>query len=240
LAFGFAMPYLIFSYLPHMAKVLPRPGAWMETFKQIMGFFVFGTVIWLVWILSLETISTAVIPLLVVFFLIGMSAWILNRWSPHRGAAMVAGVFAILPLAYMIWQTPPLGGSFSQLQVESPMKSGDGLSWEKFSPKKLEEYRQKGHPVFIDFTAAWCVSCQVNELLVFRSEGVKKKLKEKGVVLLKADWTTQDPVITKMLASFGRSGVPFYVLYGKDKDAPAILLPEVINAGIVLKALDKI
>ena len=114
-----------------------------------------------------------------------------------------------------------MGFAASSLEGKAPAQSGgaaswekDGLAWEPFSPATVAEYRAQGRPIFIDFTAAWCVSCQVNELMVFRSEEVRATLKERGFALLKADWTNHDPIITQTLASFGRNGVPFYVIYG--------------------------
>jgi thiol:disulfide interchange protein DsbD len=129
----------------------------------------------------------------------------------------------------------PIGG----VNVPSVAAQGE-LQWEKYSPDKLAEYRNEGRLIFVDFTAAWCVSCQVNEAVVFHSDEVKKKFKELNVALLRADWTNEDPVITKALAAFGRDGVPFYVIYPRAKDKPAVPLPEVISGSIVLNALEKL
>jgi thiol:disulfide interchange protein len=226
LAFGLALPYLLLSHTPGLARFLPRPGAWMETFKQLMAFLVFGTVIWLSWVLGLQASIFAMVVLLSTFLAIAFAVWMARANYPKTAIAL-----AIISVAT---------ATFFVRTSQEEKSSASELTWEKFTPEKVAEYRTQGKPIFIDFTAAWCVSCQVNELLVFRSTEVKAKLKKLGVVLIKADWTNQDPEITKTLASFGRNGVPFYIIYGKGKDAPAVPLPEVINAGLVLKELEKI
>jgi thiol:disulfide interchange protein DsbD len=235
IAVGLALPYLLISFVPGVGRYLPKPGAWMETFKELMSFLIFGTVIWLAWVLSLQAAISGIMILLCAFLGIGFATWIAFRFSRSKSAhrfALLVGVLVVASSAYLVKGAP--ANSVSGVSHE------EGLVWEKFSPEKLAQYRSQGQPVFIDFTAAWCVSCQVNEMVVFHNEEVRQKLKDSGVVLMKADWTNEDPVITKTLASFGRNGVPFYVIYGKEKDAPADPLPEVINAGIVLKELEKL
>jgi thiol:disulfide interchange protein DsbD len=237
LALGLAVPYLAVCYAPSLAKILPKPGAWMETFRQLMAFLIFATVIWLAWVLGFQVSSSGLIILLSAFLGIGFAAWLLNRPAGRTALhwiAILIGFVVMIAATVVIGKIPPAGASALGGSSES------GLNWEKYSPEKIAEYRAEGKPIFVDFTAAWCVSCQVNELLVFHSQEVRAKLKELGVALLKADWTNQDPVITQALAQFGRDGVPFYVIYGKGKDAPVTPLPEVISAGIVLTELEKI
>jgi thiol:disulfide interchange protein DsbD len=234
LAIGLALPSLLISYIPAVARWLPRPGRWMETFKQLMAFLVFGTVIWLAWVLGLQTSAAGLVTLLLAFFSIGLAVWIANRWRRAATVAALVGIAAVIVAAFSLEATVP-----AHREGATAREKG-GLAWERFSPAKVAEYRAQGRPIFIDFTAAWCVSCQVNELMVFRSEEVRATLKARGFALLRADWTNHDPVITQTLASFGRNGVPFYVIYGKGKNAPAVPLPEIINAGIVLHALENL
>jgi thiol:disulfide interchange protein/DsbC/DsbD-like thiol-disulfide interchange protein len=234
LAIGLALPYLLISYLPAVGRWLPRPGRWMETFKQLMAFLVFGTVIWLAWVLGLQTSSTGLVTLLLAFFSIGFAVWIAHRWRRAATVAAVLGIAAVALAASSLEGTAPADST------GATSREKDGLAWEPFSPAKVAEYRAQGRPIFIDFTAAWCVTCQVNELLVFRSEAVRAKLTERGFALLKADWTNHDPIITQTLATFGRNGVPFYVIYGRGENSPAVPLPEIINAGVVLHALENI
>jgi thiol:disulfide interchange protein len=232
LAMGLALPYLLIAHIPTIGRWLPRPGRWMETFKQLMAFFVFGTVIWLAWVLGLQTSSEGLVMLLLAFFGIGFAVWVANRW---RRASIVA---ALLGMAVVGFAASALEGKLPAQRGGAASWDQDGLAWEPFSPATVAAYRAQGRPIFIDFTAAWCVSCQVNELMVFRSEEVRATLKARGFALLKADWTNHDPIITQTLASFGRNGVPFYVIYGKGEHSPAVTLPELISPGIVLRALE--
>jgi thiol:disulfide interchange protein len=234
LALGLALPYLLMAHIPAVGRWLPRPGRWMETFKQLMAFLVFGTVIWLAWVLGLQTSSEGLVTLLLAFFSIGFAAWIARRWKRASIVAMVLGIAAVGLAAFSLeGRVPAQNGGIASWEK-------DGLDWEPFSPATVAAYRAQGRPIFIDFTAAWCVSCQVNELMVFRSEEVGTALKERGFALLKADWTNYDPMITQTLASFGRNGVPFYVIYGKGEHSPAVTLPEIISPGIVLRALENL
>jgi thiol:disulfide interchange protein len=234
LAIGLALPYLLIAHIPAVGRWLPRPGRWMETFKQLMAFLVFATVIWLAWVLGLQTSAAGVVTLLLAFFAIGLAVWVANRWRRAATVAAILGIAAVIVAAFSIEAIVPA------LRADAATREQAGLAWEPFSPAKLDEYRSQGRPIFIDFTAAWCVSCQVNELMVFRSKDVRATLQARGFALLKADWTNYDPVITQALASFGRNSVPFYVIYGKGENAPAVPLPEIINAGIVLHALENL
>jgi thiol:disulfide interchange protein DsbD len=237
LGLGLALPYLLLVAAPALLRRLPRPGGWMETFKQLMGFLLAGTVVWLAWVVGMQAGVEAVIALLGGLLLVGLAAWLLGRYREQRAATVVA---TLLVLA------GALGPGLFVPQPEAPRESAHGAAargedvWQPFSPALVERYRAAGTPVFIDFTAAWCVSCKVNERLVLSAPAVQARFKELGVVLLKADWTRADPVITEALRSFGRSGVPCYVLYGRDPTAPPVTLPEVLSPGIVLGALDNL
>ena len=179
LAIGLALPYLLISYIPAVGRWLPRPGRWMETFKQLMAFLVFGTVIWLAWVLGLQTSSAGLIILLLAFFSIGFLVWIANRWRRTAPVAALIGVAAIVMATLSLEATVPAHREGATTREEH------GLAWEPFSPAKVAEYRAQGRPIFIDFTAAWCVSCQVNELMVFRSEEVRAALNKRGFALLR-------------------------------------------------------
>jgi thiol:disulfide interchange protein len=234
LALGLSAPYLLVSYFPRLGSFLPKPGMWMETFKELMAFLIFGTVIWLAWVLQIQTSATGLVILMSGFVGIGFAVWLFRRGKAeaYTWLGVLIGILSVFSACLAL--RPATSASNLAMSHEG------GLNWEKFSPEKVAEYQAKGEPVFVDFTAAWCVSCQVNELLVFQSDAVKDKLKALGFHLMKADWTNEDPVITKTLASFNRNGVPFYLIYGKGKNTPAVQLPEVINAGLVLNELEKI
>lgn len=237
---GMASPYLILTYSPALLKLLPKPGRWMETFKQLMAFPLFGTVIWLVWVFGQQTGMDGVLRMLTALLFFALGIYFFSRWESRNKGFQ----FARLTAALCIVGGIAFGFQGSRLRgVASASVGGEGtypVTWEKFSEAKLAELRGQNKAVFLDFTAAWCVSCQVNEKLVFSSEEVRRRFQELGVVAMKADWTDGDPLITAMLEKFQRSGVPFYLLYGKDgKKAPEIL-PEVLTPAIVLAALERL
>jgi thiol:disulfide interchange protein len=231
MALGLAAPFLAISFYPHLSRFLPRPGRWMETFKQLMSFPVFASVIWLVWIFALQAGINETARLLVCLLFLAIAAWTRGRWSQSRRALFAFllligfGLFLVLPAK----------------QMRSAVR-GDTTSsqWQSYNPSKIQEYQNAGKIVFVDFTAAWCVTCQVNERVVLESEDVKKKFAALGVVQMKADWTNEDPVITPAITSFGRSGVPLYVIYAQYNQVAPRVLPELISKGIVLNELENL
>lgn len=242
LAVGMAFPYLLLSIFPAWLKYLPKPGSWMETLKQFMGFPLAATVIWLAWVLGLQTGSDGVAALLIALLLASLGVWIYGKWGTFTSTntvKLVSRTFAIILIAAGLFFGITSATSSVKTVSETISNSEDGIKWEKFSQSKLDELRSAGTPVFIDFTAAWCLTCQVNERVAINTSDVIKKFDEKNIVALKADWTSRDDEITKALAKFGRNSVPLYVLYAENLDEP-IVLPEVLTSGIVLETLEKI
>lgn len=237
LGLGMAFPYLILAAFPAMTKVLPKPGPWMITFKEIMGFFMLATVLWLIWVFGAQTSSFAVFVLLAGFLSLSIACWIYGKWaSPMRKKAtrmlstILASLFLILGFYGVVAATQaPIETSTSQ----------NSQGWIPFSKEKIVELQSQGIPVLVDFTAKWCLICQTNHMIFLLPE-VSKKLEDLGVVKMLADWTRNDQEITEALRSFGRNGVPLYVLYGTDSSKPPQILPQVLTSDNVIESLNKI
>ncbi|MGH9588636.1 MAG: protein-disulfide reductase DsbD family protein [Acidobacteriaceae bacterium] len=231
-ALGLAFPYLLLAFNPAWTRLLPRPGAWMEILKQAVSIPLFGTVIWLVWVFNQTASSGALVFLLSGFLLLAIAGWILGRWPAKSASTVAAVVVLACAVALPIWSL----GAFAPTAAVSAQNT----TWQPFTPQLVAQYRAQGKPVFVDFTASWCLSCQVNERVVLDRADVQQRLNSSGVELVRADWTRQDPTIANALAALGRSGVPTYVLYPGNANAPPQILPEVLTPGIVFRALDSI
>lgn len=246
LALGMALPYLLLSLNPALLKFVPKPGAWMITFKKIMALPLLATTIWLAWVLHVQIGNWIflVLPASLLFLFVAarnLGQNIALETTQEKITRLIA--FALIALGF-IWATVSAAWS-EAIFAETPMLSTNqavasaGISWEHFSGERLAELRAEGKPVFVDFTAAWCLTCQVNERLVLNSKNVQNRFRELGVTMLKADWTRRDENITRAIQGYGRSGVPLYVLY-YPKDEKPVVLPEVLTSKIVLDALEKI
>ena len=247
LAFGLAIPYLLLAYFPGWARVLPKPGAWMEILKQAVSVPIFATVIWLVWVFTQIAGAAALMGLLAAFLLLAIAGWFLGRWPGKVGATTVAVVVLVFAIGASVWSANALrepnprelaNTDFGRMLAEGKIHAQS--AWQPFTPTALTNARAQGHAVFVDFTASWCLSCQVNERLILDRADVEQKLHDSGVTLLRADWTNQDPDITRALAALGRSGVPTYAIYPPDPSAPPQVLPAVLTPGIVLNALNSL
>jgi thiol:disulfide interchange protein/DsbC/DsbD-like thiol-disulfide interchange protein len=234
LALGLAAPYLALTLQPAWTRVLPRPGPWMEVLKQAVSIPIFGTVIWLTWVVAYAYGATMLLPLLTTFLLLAVAGWFLGRWPAKRWSTTVAiliavGVVVISSIAPARLITKANGS----LRVEIANSAG---GWQQWSPEAVERYQSQGRPVFVDFTASWCLSCQVNERVALGTPEVQKAFADANVVLMRADWTRYDDSITQALNQLGRSGVPTYALYAPGQSTPQVL-PEVLTPGIVTNAL---
>lgn len=236
---GMSFPYLIFSAFPKLVRFLPKPGNWMITFKHIMGFLMMATVIWLVWVFGAQTSNLAVMVLLVSLLVMAIGGWIFGRYgSPMRKklTRTVATLVALVAIGF--------GGGSAILGAKkfgdepiTQVASTDG--WESYSPARVAELQMAGTPVFVDFTAKWCLICQANKVILHSSD-ITKAFHQHGVVTMMADWTKKDPVITKQLEKLGRSGVPVYVLYPGQQDANPYILPQTLTSTTVSSYIQKL
>jgi len=228
IAFGLASPFLLLCAFPALVRHLPRPGAWMETLKQGLAFLLYAAAAYLLWVLAGQADEARLLAALFSLVLLASAAWIYGRTASPALPAHTRrwGLAAALLL------------TFASLAYGWPRQaSPQDIAWEPWSAERVETALAGGRPVYVDFTARWCATCQVNKRVVFGSSEVLKTFRERKVAALKADWTNQDPAITAELARFGRSAVPFNLVYLPGEAAPRVL-PEVLTPGIVLDALD--
>jgi thiol:disulfide interchange protein DsbD len=230
LALGLAAPYVLLTMQPAWTRLLPRPGAWMDVLKQAISVPIFGTVIWLAWVLAQAYGAAVLAALLAGFLLLAVAGWFLGHWPAKRWATAVASLIVVAVVVLGVFAP----GSLSARPDAATTREKAG--WEPWSAEAVSRYQAQGRPVFVDFTASWCLSCQVNERVALSQPDVQKAFSEANVALLRADWTRHDETITHTLEALGRSGVPAYALYSPGASTPQ-LLPEVLTPGIVLDAL---
>jgi thiol:disulfide interchange protein/DsbC/DsbD-like thiol-disulfide interchange protein len=225
---GMALPYLAASLIPAVARALPRPGAWMDTFRRAMAFPMFATVVWLVWVLGQQSGINGAGALLALLVALALVIWSLTLTGRTRL------IVASISIAIAALLTGAIGSNVTQMVAPANVTQ-TGERWQTWAPGKVEQVLATGSPVFVDFTAAWCVTCQYNKRTTLADASVMADLDAKGVTLLRADWTRRDPAITAALGQLGRNGVPVYVLYsGKN---PPIVLSEILSVDEVRAAL---
>ncbi len=228
IGFGMALPYLAASLVPHIANLLPRPGAWMDTFRRAMAFPMFATVVWLVWVLGQQTGIDGAGALLALLVALSLVIWSLTL----EGRTRI--VLATLSIAACALLTGAIGKMVLK-PLEAIEASARADRWQPWAPSRVEQALATGVPVFVDFTAAWCVTCQYNKKTTLADAGVLADLDARKVTLLRADWTRRDPAITAALGQLGRNGVPVYVLYKTGKTP--VVLSEILSASEVHAAL---
>ena len=238
IAAGMSAPYLLLCAQPAWLRFLPKPGPWMAHVKQFMGFLLLATLLFLLYVLGAQRGSDALIWASCFLLVVSIACWMKGAFiSPV--ASTRAKTIAIITMSILL----VLSGiyfigdkfRFSRLATSSQLAGG----WQAFTPERLQEELAEGHSVFVDFTAAWCLTCKFNEASVLESAAVREAFQRRGIVKLKADWTNGDPVITKLLQQFGRPGVPLYVLY-PGKSAEPIVFPELLTKSVILNKLETI
>ena len=243
LGLGMALPYLAASAWPALARTLPRPGAWMARFKALMAFPMFATVVWLIWVLGQQVGIDGAAALLGVLVAVAFAAWAFGTPGFSRRARVGFGAAAVTLLASTLvwgwpsWREQPPNTSGAAGAASTSTAVGE---WEAWSPARVAELTAQGRPVFVDFTAAWCVTCQFNKRSTLNDATMKAEFESRRVVLLRADWTKRDATISAELARLNRSGVPVYALYGLTPGAPPQLLPEILTVQVVRDALARL
>ncbi|AMB47507.1 protein-disulfide reductase DsbD domain-containing protein [Methylobacterium sp. AMS5] len=230
LGLGLALPFLGLTLVPQALRLLPRPGAWMDVLKGALAFPVYATVAWLVWVLAQQVGPNGLLAGLTGLVLVALAAW---AWERARGAGRLGTGFgrvaALTALAAALGLVAVLDGD--RATARTALAQGE----EAFTQARLDALRREGRTVFVDMTAAWCITCQVNERTVIAREGVQAAFRAGQVVYLKGDWTNQNPEITRLLERHGRSGVPLYLVYRGTSEAQ--VLPQILTEGIVLAAI---
>jgi thiol:disulfide interchange protein len=229
IALGLSTPYLLLSIFPAAIRILPRPGGWMETFKQVMAFPLYATVAYLIWVLAGQTTENGLLMALFGLTLVAMAVWFYGRYSapaakPSRRRVGFVGTAVLLVLA--AWVGWPRDAAPTD------------IVWQPWSAEAVAKARAENRPVYVDFTARWCATCQTNKRIVFSSDEVKRVFRDRNIVTLKADWTNRDAAITEELARWNRSAVPFNLVYLPNQPEP-IVLPELLTPNTVLEALNR-
>ncbi|TNE58382.1 MAG: hypothetical protein EP340_05560 [Alphaproteobacteria bacterium] len=236
LGLGMASPYLLLSFAPSLVKKLPKPGPWMDLFKQFLAFPMYATAAWLAWTFGQQVDAQSFLVFLISLVILGLSFWILGASETKSGRwpliGHITGIAGILLVAASLFQYDGIAKS----AASSEGGTEGSLPYSAFSPERLSGLRSENKPVFVNFTAAWCISCLVNERVVFTQDAVASAFEEKGITYLKADWTNRDPVITRTLAEYDRAGVPLYLYFAPGAIEPEIL-PQILTEKIVLDAI---
>lgn len=237
LGFGMALPFLLLSFMPALTQRLPRPGRWMLVFKQVLAFPLYATAVWLLWVLGQQAGTNGMALVIGACVLLALAAWLYQQRQVTRGwwrpvAALV--ILACIGASVLVLRSPFLqrAAGVAEVAVDA--------NYEPYSAARLNALRAEGKPVFVNMTAAWCITCLVNERVALGSESFAEALDANGVTYLKGDWTNNDPEITAVLKEYNTSGVPLYLLYPADPAKPVEVLPQILTESLVVDALRRI
>jgi thiol:disulfide interchange protein DsbD len=236
---GMSFPYLLLSARPGWRRWIPKPGSWMDRLKQFLGFPLLATDLWLLWVLGNQRGEEAVRILLLLFLLLAFCAWLHGGLRfRSRIPSFLLLVAAVTMTLLAAWRIRSLHPSAS---AEAGMHGDDRIAWVPYSPGSLDSLLARGEPVFLDFTASWCLTCQYNDRTAIDTPAVRSLLRSRGITTMRGDWTNADPAITAALASYGRVGVPLAVFYpgGKEGGGAPVVLPELLSESIVLQTLSR-
>jgi thiol:disulfide interchange protein/DsbC/DsbD-like thiol-disulfide interchange protein len=239
LGLGLALPYLLLSFAPWMRRALPKPGAWMDTLKQAFAFPIYASAAWLLWVLAQESTPFGLGAALAGAVLIALAAWAYQRSKSGSTMGGRAALLATAALSVLLAVTLPV--RFADVAAAASKVSSGGAQsadeWLPYDAAQVAKLNASGKPLLVNFTASWCLTCLVNERNAFEDSAVQEIFRNKGVTLMKGDWTNRDPAITHALASFGRAGVPLYLIYNAKPGATEpLILPQLLTASIVRSA----
>jgi thiol:disulfide interchange protein/DsbC/DsbD-like thiol-disulfide interchange protein len=235
LGLGLALPYLLLSFAPWMRRALPKPGAWMDTLKQVFAFPIYASAAWLLWVLAQQTSSIGLGAALAGAILIAFAAWAYQKSkstsSRGRVAALATAMLAVLLAIVLPVRFADVAAAASSVSAGGPPAAD---AWQPYDAAAVAKLNAAGRPLLVNFTASWCLTCLVNERNAFADSAVQAVFRDKGVTLMKGDWTNRDPAITQALAAFGRAGVPLYVVYNsKPGSSEPVILPQLLTASVV-------
>lgn len=244
LGLGLALPYLLVTMIPPVRTKLPKPGHWMETFRQFLAFPMFISAIWLIWVYTQQTGSAGVVSALSGITAISFVIW-LKKVMPEKGAGRMIAFTAMLAAIAVFLAT--FAAAVPQTQTPAAMEKGsqtqDTGSVQPYSPGALAALTAGDKPLFVNMTAAWCITCKINERVALNTETAKSLFNKHGIVYIKGDWTNYDPDISQYLERFERNGVPLYVYYGPrnketNKRPEPVVLPQILSPGLIRKTLE--
>ena len=232
---GLSLPYLLLSFAPWLRRALPKPGAWMDTLKQVFAFPMYASAAWLLWVLAQQTSSLGLGAALAGAILIALAAWAYQKSKfSGLGGRVTAIVTAIAAVLLAVLLPLRVAGVAAASTGRAAASTPAADAWQPYDAARVAEINAAGRPLLVNFTASWCLTCLVNERNAFADSAVQEVFREKGVTLMKGDWTNRDPAITKALSSFGRAGVPLYVVYNaKPGSSEPLVLPQLLTANIV-------
>jgi thiol:disulfide interchange protein/DsbC/DsbD-like thiol-disulfide interchange protein len=237
IAAGMALPYVLLAAHPAWLRFLPKPGPWMNHVKQVMGFLLLATLLFLLYVIGAQRGLGGLIWASAFLLVVSVACWMKGVFLVPTASVRSRSIAIVVILAMLAGGGVYFIGQKFRGSTASQLAAAQAGGWQPFSPSLLQAELQQGHPVFVDFTAAWCLNCKFNEARVLENAVVREAFQRHGVTRMKADWTNGDPVITKILQQFGRVGVPFYVLYPGNSEQP-VVFPELLTKDLVLEKLE--
>lgn len=228
LGFGMALPFLLLTYFPALSQKLPKPGAWMETLKQVLAFPLYFTALWLLWVVGRQTDSDSVVLVVTGAVALALAVWL---WQ-HRPNRLWQQCLAAAIFALALWPMSQLqsGNTATTAQLQH--------NWQPFTQARLQQLIEQGQPTFVNLTADWCITCLANEKAALNTNATLAAFEQSGIVKLKGDWTHYNPEITELLNRFGRNGVPLYLMYSSDSQGKPVILPQLLREQTVIDAIN--